>query len=46
MQDALAKGEVTPALREKLHDPALRRVHFMEMAGVVIVVILMVFKPF
>lgn len=46
MQDALAKGEITHALREQLHDPAMRRVHLMELAGVVIVVILMVFKPF
>ncbi len=46
MQDALAKGQVTPQLREQLHDPAMRRVHFMEITGAVIVVILMVFKPF
>jgi hypothetical protein len=46
MQDALAKGEVTPALREQLHDPAMRRVHLAELVGVVFVVFLMVFKPF
>jgi len=46
MQDALAKGEVTPELREQLHDPAMRRVHLAEMIVVVFVVVLMVFKPF
>jgi hypothetical protein len=46
MQDALAKGEVTPELRDQLHDPAMGSVHIVEMIGVVFVVILMVFKPF
>jgi len=46
MRDALAKGQVTPELQEQLHDPAMKRMHLLEMAGVVIVVILMVFKPF
>ena len=46
MQDALVKGEVTSELREQLHDPAMMRVHLAEMAGVVFVVLLMVFKPF
>lgn len=46
MQDALSKGEVTPELREQLHDPAMRRMHLAEMVGVVFVVYLMVFKPF
>src|SRR5829696_1176404 len=46
MQDALVKGEVTPELREQLYDPATRRVHLLEMGAVLIVVVLMVFKPF
>jgi hypothetical protein len=46
MDDARAKGEITPALRDHLHDPAMRRMHLAEMAGVVFVVYLMVFKPF
>jgi hypothetical protein len=46
MNEALAKGEVTPELRKQLHDPAMRRMHLAEMAGVVFVVYLMVFKPF
>ena len=46
MQDALEKGEITPGLADQLHDPAMKRMHLAEMVGVVIVVILMVFKPF
>lgn len=46
MQDALAKREVTPKLREQLHDPAMKRMHLLEMVGVLFVVVLMVFKPF
>src|SRR5215217_9129504 len=46
MTDALAKGEVTPELRAQLYDPAMRRVHLLEMGAVLIVVVLMVFKPF
>jgi hypothetical protein len=46
MQDALVKDEITPALREQLYDPAMKRMHMVEMIGVVFVVILMVFKPF
>lgn len=46
MNDALAKGQVTPEVREQLHDPAMKRMHLAEMLGVVFVVILMVFKPF
>lgn len=46
MQDALAKGWVTPELRQQLHDPAVGRMHLLEMLRVVFVVILMVFKPF
>lgn len=46
MNEALAKGEVTPELWKQLHDPATRRLHLAEMAGVVFVVYLMVFKPF
>jgi hypothetical protein len=46
MQDALAKGQVTPELEGQLHDPAMKRMHLAEMIGVVFVVVLMVFKPF
>jgi len=46
MKEALLKGEVTPELWKQLHDPAMRRMHLTEMAGVLFVVYLMVFKPF
>jgi hypothetical protein len=46
MQDALQRGEITPELRAQLYDPAMRRMHFIELAGVMILVLLMVFKPF
>lgn len=46
LKEALLKGEVTPELWKQLHDPAMRRMHLMEMVGVLFVVYLMVFKPF
>lgn len=46
LKEALVKGEVTPELWKQLHDPAMRRMHLTEMAGVLLVVYLMVFKPF
>lgn len=46
LKEALVKGEVTPELWKQLHDPAMRRMHLMEIAGVLFVVYLMVFKPF
>lgn len=46
METARAQGDITPELREHLHDPAMMRRHLAEMAGVVFVVYLMVFKPF
>jgi hypothetical protein len=46
MQHALERGEITPELRAKLYDPAMRRMHFIELVGVMMVMFLMVFKPF
>jgi hypothetical protein len=46
MQEALAKGEVTPELWKLLHDPAMGRMHLVEILVVLFVVYLMVFKPF
>jgi uncharacterized membrane protein len=46
LRDALAQGQMTAQLREALADKTIRIVHFVEMTLVVIVVILMVFKPF
>lgn len=46
LEAARARGEVTPELSQHLHNPAIARLHLAEMAGVVFVVFLMVFKPF
>jgi uncharacterized membrane protein len=46
LKDALVKGEMTPQLRVALDDPVVRMVHWYEMVSLVIVVALMVFRPF
>jgi uncharacterized membrane protein len=46
LQDGLAKGEITPALREQLADPVVRWAHTLELVGVGLIVALMVFRPF
>src|SRR5688500_12837600 len=46
LKDALLKGEMTRQLRGALDDPVVRFVHWYEMVSLVIVVALMVFKPF
>jgi uncharacterized membrane protein len=46
MKDSLAQGKVTPELQAALNDRTVRIAHFLEMSLLVIVVILMVFKPF
>ena len=38
LEDARSTGEITPQLREHLHDPAMGRMHLVEMAGVVFIV--------
>jgi len=43
---ALNRDEFTPELRTALRDPLVRAAHFAEMAGVLVVVYLMVVKPF
>jgi uncharacterized membrane protein len=43
---AIAAGQITPQLREALHDPVVRMVHWYEEISLVVVVLLMVFKPF
>jgi uncharacterized membrane protein len=43
---ALASDEVTPALRAAFADPAVRAGHLYEMAVVLVVLVLMVAKPF
>jgi len=46
LQDALAKGEMTPPLRMALEDKTIRFMHLVEMVSLVVIVVLMVFKPF
>ncbi|HEU0296991.1 MAG TPA: DUF2269 family protein [Anaerolineales bacterium] len=46
MQDALGRDEITSELRSHLDDAVVKRAHFLEMFLVVVIVILMVFKPF
>jgi hypothetical protein len=46
LQDALAKGQITPELTAAFHDPAVRNAHYYEALVVGIVLFLMVMKPF
>jgi uncharacterized membrane protein len=46
LQDALARDEITHELRSHLEDRVVKTAHFLEMSLVVVIVILMVFKPF
>lgn len=46
MAEALAKGEVTPELKAHLDDKAVKAAHIFEIVSLIIIVILMVFKPF
>ncbi|HLO18323.1 MAG TPA: DUF2269 family protein [Anaerolineales bacterium] len=46
LKDALATGQMTPALRTQLDDPVVRLAHWYEMISMPVVVFLMVFKPF
>lgn len=46
LQGALAEGRMTPELRAELDDKVLKLAHLYEEVGVVIIVALMVFKPF
>lgn len=46
LQAALAQNEMTPELRESIEDPHVRLVHTLEISSLVIIVILMVFRPF
>jgi uncharacterized membrane protein len=46
LEDALAKGQMTPELRATLDDPVVRAAHWYELIGMVVVVFLMVLKPF
>ncbi len=46
LQEAKAKDAITPELRRQMADPVVRWAHRAEMIGVVLIVILMVVKPF
>lgn len=46
LRDALAQGRMTPQLSAAFEDSTIRIAHAMEIAMVVVIVVLMVFKPF
>ena len=46
LEDALAKGQITPALRAHLNDPVVRAAHWYELISMVAITYLMVLKPF
>ena len=46
LQAALAEGRITPDLRTVMDDPVVRAAHLYEEISVIIIVALMVFKPF
>jgi len=46
LEDALAKGQMTPQLRAHLDDPVVRAAHWYELISMPLIVFLMVFKPF
>lgn len=46
MEEALAKDEVTPELKAHLNDRAVKTAHIFEIVFLIMIVILMVFKPF
>jgi hypothetical protein len=43
---ALERGTMTPELREAIHDPVTKAVHLVELALVIVIIFLMVFRPF
>jgi len=44
--EAVASGKITPEVEERLHDRTVALFHTLELAAVIFVMILMVFKPF
>jgi uncharacterized membrane protein len=46
LKDALARGQMTPELRAQMDDQTVRIVHFIELAALGVITILMVFRPF
>lgn len=46
LQSALAEGRITPELRAAIDDPVVKLAHLYEQVAVIVVVALMVLKPF
>jgi uncharacterized membrane protein len=46
LADAQARGQVTPELRASLNDPVVHRAHVFEAVAVILIIYLMVMKPF
>lgn len=46
LADAVAQGEITPALTSSLHDPLTGVAHTYEWIAIALVIVLMVVKPF
>ena len=46
LEDALARGQMTPKLRAQINDRTVRIAHWFELVSMAVVVFLMVFKPF
>jgi hypothetical protein len=46
MDEALAEGKITHELKAHLNDKTVKAAHIFEIASLLIIVILMVFKPF
>ena len=46
MEEALTRGKVTPELKAHLDDKAVKTAHFFEIVSLIIIVILIVFRPF
>ena len=46
LKEAVGSGRITPELEARLHDRTVALFHVLEIAAVLFVMILMVFKPF
>ena len=46
LRQSLTQGAITPALRAALDDPVVRMAHRYEMGSLIVIVALMVFRPF
>lgn len=46
LQDALAKGKITPELHAAMDDKAVKLAHIYEVVSLIIITVLMVLKPF